>query len=165
MPRWLLGIIEIGLSIYFVIRFNTNLGLIYGAWWGFSLFVLLPLFRCSHCYYYGKRCNTGWGLLAGFTFKKGNPEFFQAGYGLTILLWPLRLLPIAIGLLDLKGALGGEFSFIPHGLFGIYILAILLHRLYYRAANCPVCHQRSICPVYDPKALVEPTNSGQTGPN
>jgi hypothetical protein len=159
-PRWLLGLGEIGLSIYFVIRFNTNLGLFYGAWWGFSLFALLPLIRCCHCHYYGKRCNTAWGLLAGFAFGKGEAKYFQSGYGLTMLLWPLRFVPIVFGLSDLMGAIGGEFVFNPNGLFVIYLMIIIIHRWYYRTANCPSCFQKSQCPVYNPRILANPPDSG-----
>jgi len=149
IPRWILGFAEICLSIYLVITFKTNLGLIYGAYWVFSLFVLLPLIRCTKCYYYGKRCNTGWGLLAGFAFPKGEQEYFQAGYALTFLIWPLRILPFAVGLLNLIGGL----AFLQDGLFGIYLLIIGIHRLYYRSFNCPVCCQKEYCPVYNPIIL------------
>ncbi len=149
IPRWILGFAEICLSIYLVIMFKTNLGLAFGAYWVFSLFVLLPLIRCTKCYYYGKRCNTGWGLLAGFAFPKSEEKYFHAGYALTILMWPLRLLPMAIGLLGLIG----DLTFIPDGLFGIYLLIIIIHRLYYRSFNCPVCHQQERCPVYNPLIL------------
>jgi hypothetical protein len=151
LPRWILGAAEIGLSIYFVISFHYYLGLFYGAYWIFSLFVLLPLIRCTKCYYYGKRCNTAWGLLAKFAFPRGETVYFQAGYALTVLLWPLRFFPFAIGLLGLIGGITLEHD----GLFGAYIVIILLHRLFYRLANCPVCHQQEICPVYNPEVLMK----------
>ena len=150
-PRWLFGIAEIGLSIYLVLSFNKNLGLFFSAFWVFSLFVLLPFIRCIRCYYYGKRCNTGWGLIAGFAFPKGDPVYFKAGYGLTMLLWPLRALPFAIGLLHLLNGL----TLNPDGLFVIYLAVIILHRLYYRLINCQVCFQKDICPVYNPRVLVK----------
>jgi hypothetical protein len=159
LPRWILGIVEIGLSVYFVIRINQNLGLFYAAWWAVSLFVILPLVRCIYCHYYGKRCNTAWGRWAGFAFDKGEPRYFQSGYGLTFLLWPLRILPFLSGMKDLVGALGDKLQFDPNGLFGIYVLVIILHRLFYRTANCPACHQKGICPVYNPKILAEHTES------
>jgi hypothetical protein len=151
LPRWLLGGIEIGISIYLVIGFHMYFGLAYAAYWIFSLFVLLPLIRCTKCYYYGKRCNTAWGLWARFAFPPGDQVYFTAGYALTFLLWPLRFFPIAFGLLN---TIGG-FTFIPDGLFGIYLVAIILHRLYYRRVNCPVCYQQGICPVYNPHILTD----------
>ncbi|NLI16195.1 MAG: hypothetical protein GX409_07925 [candidate division Zixibacteria bacterium] len=160
VPRWILGITEIGLSVYFVIRANENLGLFFAAWWAVSLFVLLPLIRCIHCFYYGKRCNTAWGLITGFSFAKGETKFFQSGYGLTFLLWPLRILPFFFGFKDLLGAtMEWEFAFNPNGLFGIYVLTLVIHRLYYRKSNCPSCYQKSLCPVYNPQAMVEPVDS------
>jgi len=155
MPRWILGIAEICISIYLVITFHANMGLLYSAYWVFSLFVLLPLIRCSKCYYYGKRCNTGWGLWAGFAFPKDEQKYFHAGYALTFLIWPLRLLPIAIGLLNLLNKL----TFLSDGIFGIYLLVIIIHRLYYRLFNCPVCYQKKCCPVYDPLILKQDPSS------
>ena len=151
IPRWLFGIAEIGLSIYLVLLFNANLGLIFGAFWAFSLFVMLPFIRCSRCYYYGKRCNTGWGLIAGFAFPKSDPIYFQAGYGLTIFLWPLRILPIGLGILYLRTGI----TFNPDGLFGIYLAVLILHRLYCRIVSCPICHQKDVCPVYNPRVLAK----------
>jgi hypothetical protein len=148
-PRWILGVAEVGLSIYLMISFNFQFGLFFSAYWVLSLFVLLPFIRCTKCYYYGKRCNTAWGLLAKFTFPKGDPIYFQAGYALTVLLWPLRIFPIGLGLLWLLDGL----TFYPDGLFGIYIGIIILHRVYTRAANCSVCRQQHVCPVYNPRIL------------
>ncbi|MCP4580272.1 MAG: hypothetical protein GY839_01545 [candidate division Zixibacteria bacterium] len=155
IPRWLLGIGEIGLSIYLAISFMKYLGLFFSAYWVFSLFVLLPLIRCTKCYYYGKRCNTGWGLLAGFAFPRGEQVYFQSGYALTFLLWPLRFLPVAIGLLNLLDGI----KFLPDGLFGIYLAVVIIHRLYYRLLSCPVCHQQKSCPVYNPDLLASGQNS------
>lgn len=151
LPRLILGVAEAGISIYLVIDFKMNFGLAFSAYWIFSMLVLLPFIRCTKCYYYGKRCNTGWGLLAAFMFPKGEARYFQAGYALTFILWPLRLLPIAIGLLGLIGGI----KFMNDGLFAIYILIILLHRLYYRKANCPRCHQQEVCPVYNPHIMIQ----------
>ncbi len=149
LPRLILGAAEAGLSVYLVISFKMYLGLAFSAYWIFSMLVLLPLLRCTKCYYYGKRCNTGWGVYAKVVFPRGEPEYFQSGYALTVILWPLRMLPVAVGLLNLIGGL----EFIPDGLFGIYILIIILHRIYYRSSNCPVCHQQQVCPVYNPHVL------------
>jgi hypothetical protein len=150
LPRWFLGAAEIGISIYLVAGFHMYIGLAYAAYWILALFVLLPLIRCTKCYYYGKRCNTAWGLWAGFAFPKGDPIYFTAGYALTFLIWPLRIAPIGLGLLGLIDGV----KFIPDGLFGIYILVIIVHRLYYRGVNCRVCRQQHVCPVYNPHVLV-----------
>jgi len=151
-PRWILGSAEMGLSVYIVMRFSQNLGLFLAAWWVISLFVLLPLLRCTKCHYFGKRCNTAWGLLADFAFKKGDPKYFSSGYALTVPIWLSRALPLGLGLLDLLDGL----TFVPDGLFGIYVATIVIHRLYYRRSNCPVCFQKEVCPVYDPFVLERP---------
>lgn len=150
-PRLVLGAAEMGISIFLLIGFKMNLGLAFSVYWVLSLFVLLPLLRCTKCYYYGKRCNTGWGLLTKAMFPKGDTDCFQSGYALSFILWPLRLLPIAVGLLNLIGGV----EFLPDGLFGIYILIIVVHRIYYRSSNCQICHQKQVCPVYNIHVLTE----------
>ena len=154
LPRWFFGGLEAGISTYMVIGFSLDLGLVFSSYWIFSMLVLLPLIRCTKCYYYGKRCNTGWGLLAFFAFPKGEEIYFQSGYALTFLLWPLRILPAGIGLLNLLDGL----SFVPDGLFGIYLIMMILHRLYYRSSNCPRCQQKEVCPVYDSSVLAGKAN-------
>ena len=149
LPRWILGIVEVGLSIYIVINFHQVLGLVFCAAWILALFVMLPLLRCTKCYYYGKRCNTAWGLITKFMFPPGDQVYFQSAYGLTFIFWPLRIIPLGLGALTLLG----DFKFNPQGLFLIYVGAMILHRLYYRAANCPVCRQKAVCPVYNPHIL------------
>jgi hypothetical protein len=149
LPRWLFGASEIGLSIWAVISFNLNLGIFFAVWWAISLFVLLPLLRCTKCYYYGKRCNTGWGLIAKFAFAKNETSYFHSGYALTALLWPLRIIPFAFGILNLLDG----FSFNPDGLFIIYFHTIIFHRFYYRRINCVACYQKEICPVINPQLL------------
>ncbi|MCD6162680.1 MAG: hypothetical protein J7K40_09750 [candidate division Zixibacteria bacterium] len=149
LPRWIFGAAEIGLAVYLVITFHLDIGLVYCAYWVFSLLVLLPLLRCTKCYYHGKRCSSGWGIYSGFIFPQGEQVYFQAGYGFTILLWPLRLAPIGLGLLNLMDGV----VFNPDGLFGIYIAVIIIHRLYYRLISCPACCQKETCPVYNSAVL------------
>ena len=158
LPRWFFGAAEMGLSVFLVLRFHMYIGLFFAAYWVLSMFALLPLIRCTKCYYYGKRCNTAWGVWAGLAFTQGEQKYFQAGYALSFILWPLRFIPIGLGVLGLRNGL----AFVPDGLFGIYLAIILLHRLYYRSANCPVCVQQENCPVYNPHVLAEKASSSES---
>ena len=118
-----------------------------------SAFVLLPLIRCVRCGYYGKRCNFGWGVMVSKLFPRAENSPYQSTYGYTILLWPLRIIPIGAGILKIIDGILGGFSVIPQGLFGIYLGVILIHRVFYRARACRRCRQRTICPVYDIAAM------------
>ncbi len=147
--RWILAAAELGLALYFVFKFKFDLGIIFTTYSIVAAFVLLPLIRCVRCYYYGKRCNFGWGIMVARLFPRVEGETQAAKYGFAILFWPLRLAPIGLGLLSYLGIFDDGFSLKPHGLFLIYILVLILHRWFYRFVSCSRCHQRTECPVYD----------------
>jgi len=171
-PRWLFALAEMGLGSYFVFKFGFNSGLIFLIYGFVSMFVLLPLTRCSRCFYYGKICNFGLGKWAAWFFPESEEKVFSSAYGYSILLWPLRIIPMGLGLIPIIGVIrnglsvpSGEFAdmgqtviaglqVIPHGLFVIYLLIIFLHRKYYRSRSCPRCYHKSDCPVYDKNSLL-----------
>ena len=153
--RWLLLIIEAGLATYMIFNFHQAIGILYLAYGIVSLFLIFPLIRCVRCNYYGKRCNFGWGKwwVAAF-FQRDTESNYADYYGWSALFWPLRLLPILIGLRTLPGLISGRFNFESHGIFLIYLTILFLHRRYYRARACTRCLQKAICPVYTGRAVM-----------
>jgi hypothetical protein len=152
--RWFLLAVEGGIAIYLISSIRLELVVFYIAYGVISLFLLLPLIRCVRCGYYGKRCNFGWGRWVArfFTYDDKNP--YASFYGYTIIFWPLRLLPIIAGIRTIPTVIFDQPTFLPHGLFVIYIVVMILHRLFYRGAACTRCHQRDICPVYKSSAVL-----------
>ncbi len=147
--RWLLLLIEAGLALYMVFTFNPLFGIIYLSYGIACLFIIFPLIRCVRCYYYGLRCNFGWGRAwVSKFFPKDEARDYGAYYGWSILFWPIRLFPIILGIRALPLWITGGFDFMTHGLFLIYLVIILTHRLFYRSRACTKCHQNKICPVY-----------------
>ncbi len=64
----------------------------------FLVTVLLFVLRkhlCTNCYYYGKRCSTGWGYISALMFRKnsGNYDFGAKLAGITWML--AAVIPIA----------------------------------------------------------------------
>jgi len=147
--RWLFAGAEMALATYFVFNFKFPLGVFFLIYGLVCLFVLLPLIRCVRCRYYGKRCNFGWGVLVSRLFSRADTDDFSSSYGYTFLFWPLRILPIGLGMLKIPAGFTDGFKVMPHALFGIYLLLIILHRRYYRSAACQRCRQKEICPIYD----------------
>jgi hypothetical protein len=170
--RWLFALAEMGLASYFVFKFGFRSGLIFLIYGFVSVFVLLPLARCNRCFYYGKVCNFGLGKWAALFFPESAEKVYSSAYGYTILLWPLRIIPIGLGLIPIIGVIIGGLSVpsgnlgdmgqtiisslrvVPHGLFIIYLLIIYLHRKFYRSRSCPRCYHKPECPVYDENALL-----------
>lgn len=157
--RWLLLAGEAALAIFFVITFNQALGVFYIAYGTVCLFLLLPLIRCVRCAYYGRRCSFGWGAWVSKVFPRDETNAPDAFQGLTLLFWPLRALPILLGIISLMGGFMSRFVIVPHGLFGIYLLILLLHRLFYRARACPGCEMKASCPVYNGRPAIRNTQT------
>ena len=147
--RWFLLTLEGGLAIYFTLSFRMELGILFLAYGIACLFLVFPLIRCVRCAYYGKRCNFGWGKFwVSNVFPKSEDEHFGAYHGWSILLWPIRLIPIGLGLRNLPLWIFGKFSFMQNGLFLIYLAILFIHRKFYRAQACSRCQQQKVCPVY-----------------
>jgi len=170
--RWVFALAEMGIASYFVFDFGFRTGLIFLIYGFVGIFVLLPLARCIRCHYYGKACNFGLGLWAAVFFPESRDKRFASAYGFTIFLWPLRIIPLGLGIIPILGviryglnipsgyvvdmleAMVTNLRIIPHGLYIIYLAVIYLHRKYYRSRSCPRCHHKIDCPVYDKKALL-----------
>lgn len=168
--RWILLAAEFGLAIYFVMNFKQSLGIFYIAYSILCLFLLLPLIRCVRCYYYGKRCNFGWGVWAAKFFPRDTVNPQSAYHGYTLLFWPLRLIPIGLGILSIMGLVRIMLSgaptdpgvplepfdlsrFLGQGLFLLYLMILFIHRKFYMARACSRCHQCVSCPVYNTQLM------------
>jgi hypothetical protein len=152
--RWFLLALEGGIAIYFAMNLRTDFGILFLAYAVVCLFLIFPLIRCVRCSYYGRRCNFGWGRfwISRF-FPKDEINHFGAYYGWSIAFWPLRVVPILLGIRNLTTWIFGKFDFWSQGLFLIYLAVIILHRRFYRTRACPGCHQKAICPVYNGRVI------------
>jgi hypothetical protein len=154
--RWLLLAVEASIAVYFAVKFRADFGILFLAYGVVCLFLIFPLIRCVRCSYYGRRCNFGWSRVwISKMFPKDELNHFSAYYGWSIFFWPLRIVPIAMGIGRLPSWILGEFDFSTHGLFLIYLAVIIIHRRFYRTRACPRCRQKDLCPVYNGR-LIEP---------
>lgn len=115
---------------------------------GFSLLTIYVVLRklvCTNCYYYGKRCSSGWGKLTAVMFSQGSIERFPEGMGLKIapfIYGSLTVVPVAVLVfLMLK-----DFSWIQ-----LLLLLFILGFGFYsgtitRRNSCSRCKMRIICP-------------------
>jgi hypothetical protein len=171
LVRWFFALTEMGIASYFVFNFGFQSGLIFLIYGFVGIFVLLPLARCIRCYYYGKVCNFGLGKWVAVFFPEAGEKKFASAYGFTVFLWPLRIIPLGLGIIPIIGVIrfgltipsgdpvemletiAQSLRIIPHGLFVIYLAVIFLHRKYYRSRSCTRCHHKTDCPVYDKNIL------------
>jgi hypothetical protein len=175
--RWFFVASELGIALYFAFTFNINFGLLFLIYAMICGTVFLPLLRCTKCYYYGKRCNFGWGTWVSRMSPKSEDKVYSSAHGLTFLFWPIRAIPIGLGSIQIVGAVKFSLSNIGEGfseassafvgaldyfeltLLAIYLLVIYLHRKFYRSRACSRCFQREACPVYNYEVILRDTDN------
>jgi hypothetical protein len=141
--RWIILLIAFALGIYFLIGLKEMLAIIYIIYTIMALTLILPLSRCVNCFYHGKFCNTGWGRIAAYLFKKGDESKYVEHYNYAIFLHLLWLLPLLVGLLQLvrKRNIGILVILV------IYVFVLFVEKVVLKKLCCKRCHQREFCPA------------------
>ncbi len=113
----------------------------------YSLFLVIMLVfvlrkhLCTNCYYYGRRCSTGWGKVA-LLFNK-NSGSYRLGIRLAGMTWGLAtLIPIIGSAVSLFIA----YSTAGIALLVLFVLLSPLNLLIHKRA-CERCKMRLICPA------------------
>ena len=104
--------------------------------------------QCVDCFYFGKRCAFGKGLVSGWLFRRGNPRRFNAIKMIWKDLLPdlaVALVPLIVGLVFLVI----DFRWMTLGLMGILVLASSAGNSFVRGKlACKYCKQRLLgCPA------------------
>lgn len=97
---------------------------------------------CTCCYYYGKRCNTGWSKLASLMFKKESGNY-ELGVKLALITWMLATLVPIVGI---AGALIFNYSLRNLIFLVLFVLLTPVNLLSHKLA-CAKCKMRFICPA------------------
>ncbi|NCN68609.1 MAG: hypothetical protein GW779_04045 [Candidatus Altiarchaeum hamiconexum] len=97
---------------------------------------------CTHCFYYGKICGTGWGKLAACLFKKnsGNYEF---GGKLAGMSWMLAMFFPLIGMIIV---LTLNWFSITFSLLLVIFIILSGVNFFIHKKSCEKCKMRFICP-------------------
>ena len=118
-----------------------------------TLLFVLRKHLCTHCYYYGRMCNTGWGRLSAAMFKKdsGNYQFGVRFAGIT---WMLATIAPIVGTIL---ALVIHFSILSLLSFIVFILLTPINIISHRN-DCRKCKMRFICPA----SMAKDDSNGET---
>ena len=114
----------------------------------YFLFILVMLgfvlrkHLCTHCYYYGKLCGSGWSKLSScqFKHKSGNYELGMKLAGMTwglLTIIPIIAIPIAM-FLHKKFLISGGISL-------LCFIVIMIINQFRRMKGCSQCKMRYIC--------------------
>ena len=97
---------------------------------------------CTHCYYYGKLCGSGWSKLSSCQFKlqSGN---YELGIKLAGITWGL-LTVIPIIVIPLSLFLYKEFL-VSGGVSLACFIVIMIINLFGRKKGCSRCKMRYLC--------------------
>ena len=150
-PLWMVFVYNIVMlsvylaGAYILFKFNLIIGILYLV---YLIILESGVYRegCRYCYYYGKRCVAGKGLIAPIFVKKGNPKKFCARK----LEWKDFILQILVVLVPI---VTGAIILISDG-FDFLILTAMIYPLFswfflnpivYGKLACPHCKQGKIC--------------------
>ncbi len=153
LERYPLGCV-IGQNIFFLAYFGIGfIGMLPLRIHGFpaisafyALFLIIMLLfvlrkhLCTHCYYYGRTCNTGWGKLSASMFKK-NSGSYELGVKLANATWMFAILfPIAVMSAEVY------LNMLEFPMLAIFVILSGVNFLIHANA-CKKCKMRFICPA------------------
>ena len=133
------------LGTLIAMRFNTIAGWCYAGYALVMTFAVMRKLVCTRCYYYGKRCHVGWGLLAGALFGKGRVEEFGTCPGIRfapLFYGSLALIPVVLGIVSLIM----KFSTATLTLLLVLVPIIIYSSVTARKESCSICKMKSVCP-------------------
>lgn len=141
--RWILLLLAFGWGVYILHKLHHMLAMIYIIYAVLALTLILLLSRCVNCFYHGKLCNTGWGKMAAYLFKKSDESKYVEYYNYAIFLHFLWLVPFLIALLQVIR----ERDILALLTFLIYAFILFIEKITLKKLCCKRCHQREFCPA------------------
>ena len=146
----------IGQNLFFVIYFAIAfigmsslqinnipiVSIIYIVFIGMMLIFVLRKHLCTHCFYYGKVCGTGWGKLAACLFKR-NSGNYELGGKLAGITWMLAMFLPLIGMI-----IALKLNWFSITITLLLVIFIILNgvNFFVHKKSCEKCKMRFICP-------------------
>ena len=144
----LLTFLSYSIGTLVIYSFNSIMGLFYAIFCILTIFISLKL-RCSYCFYYGKRCGFGFGILSKIFFSQGeSKEFNNSKNVIPVLIFSMcvSIIPVIVGIILLIV----NFSVFHLIYFILYILVAFLPNFFIRSKVCEYCEQGKLgCPAYN----------------
>jgi len=154
-------------NLFFVVWFGTGfvgmlplqisgfpiVSVLYALFLGITLLFVVRKHLCTHCYYYGRMCSTGWGCLSAAMFKK-NSGSYQLGVTLAGITWMFATVtPIGGTIL----ALVIDYSIFNLLFLIVFILLTPVNIISHRN-DCRKCKMRFVCPA----SMAKDDSNGET---
>jgi len=139
--RWIICGSIFALGFYIFNRLNQMAAIVYSIYAVFGVLIVLPLSKCRNCYWYGKRCQLGWGKVAAFLFPRGKEKDFALSFHFNLLLTLIWILPSLLALLKLLTHRNLHWLII----FGLSLFLPLLKRWTRKILACRRCPHQQLC--------------------
>jgi hypothetical protein len=153
-------LLMMALGTYACYLFHPWAAMVYLLWSLIMCYVVLRKLVCANCYYYGKRCDFGWGLISAKLFKKGNIEEFNDALPVVLTTYSIMMfLPLIL--------LGYTMTYesFPNFLKLILIIIILIMIISFmgptRKKGCFHCKMRIYCKGSAAKLVVCDDGKGE----
>ncbi len=141
--RWIILLFAFALGVYVLLRLHYMLAIVYIVYSMIALTLILPLSRCVNCFYHGRFCNTGWGKIAAYLFRKGDESKYVDRYDYAIFLHLLWLIPLLAAALKAVR----RRNILALAIFAAYLLTLFVEKIILKKLCCRRCHQRDFCPA------------------
>jgi hypothetical protein len=132
-----------GLGIWILGGLHAGLAVFYALYCLAAALFIMPRLRCTRCFYHGRRCSTGFGLVAGLLYRKDLRHAFTDGIWHNIFLVPLGLLPLGGALWRMAFWRDSRSIWLGAALIGILGGLLTEHA----TLGCRVCRELGGCPA------------------
>ena len=137
----------IALGTYLSAAVHYLVGVVYLVFALLMVGVVLRKLVCANCWYYGRRCATGWGKLSAMMFSRGDVSCFSTGAG-------VRMAPAVYGLLTLIPLVLGTVAVVSSdedrvmriGALVLLLVVSFISGAVPRRWSCERCKMRYLCP-------------------
>jgi hypothetical protein len=106
---------------------------------------VMRILVCRNCFYYNKRCHTGWGKLSAIYCQQGELNDFGRGIGgaiIPIFYGLMALVPFVLAVISMIQ----HFSIIIMSLAIVFLFIVVMSSVVLRKKSCVTCQMKHICP-------------------
>ncbi len=92
--RNLFNIALVSLGLWTLAGLHPGLAVVYALYCLAMVLLIMPRSRCTKCFYHGRRCSTGFGLVAGLLYSRDRCHSFTDGLWYNLFLPPVAIFPL-----------------------------------------------------------------------
>jgi len=135
----------IGSGVFAIWLLRPLAGIIFGIVGLVGVYTYLRWVVCRHCWYYGKRCSSGWGIISAAFFAKGDESRFNQRSLLVHIFSVYGFLMLAPMVVLIYLFMDSYAPIQIYALIAVFLFAFISGFIL-RIPGCTRCKQRAFCP-------------------